>query len=150
MTARQDDLTDELAREIRAAVAQATPPASRSPALPETKGFEEVRTPLARAEGHVTPTVPDATRFFGAKSAAVRLLRFLWRNQASFNALLLEAGNGVAGALEENRATMDRLAEELARSRDESLRRDAGQDARLAYLESLRMSSGDVGRGTGR
>jgi SAM-dependent methyltransferase len=143
VTARQDDLTDELAREIRAAVAEATPPGSRSPAArPETKGFEEVRTPLARAEGHVTPTVPDAARFFGAKSATVRLLRFLWRNQASFNALLLEAGNGVAGALEENRATMDRLAEELARSRDESLRRDAGQDARLAHLETLRPSSG--------
>ena len=140
MTARPDDLTDELAREIRAAVAQATPPDSR-PARLETKGFEEIRTPLARAQAHVTPTVPDAARFFGAKSAALRLLRFLWRGQASFNALVLEAGNGVAGALERNRAAMDRLAEELARSREESLRRESGQNARLAHLETLRTSA---------
>jgi SAM-dependent methyltransferase len=147
VTPRPDDLTDELAREIRAAVAQAAPPESRSPAARlETKGFEEVRTPLARAEDHVTPTVPDAARFFGAKSAAVRLLRFLWRGQATFNALLLEAGNGIAGALEQNRAAIDRqavrFAEELSRSREEFLRRGSGQDARLAHLETLRASSG--------
>ncbi len=111
VTARSDDLTEELAREIRAAVAQAAAPESGSAASRlEAKGLAEVRTPLARAEAHVTPTVPDAARFFGAKSAAVRLFRFLWRGQASFNALLLEAGNGVAGALEENRAAIDRYA----------------------------------------
>jgi SAM-dependent methyltransferase len=142
VTARPEDLTDELAREIRAAVAQAAPPESGSPSGLETKGFEEVRTPLRRAEEHVTPTVPDAARFFGAKSAAVRLFRFLWRGQASFNALLLEAGNGIAGALEQNRAALARFAEELSRSQSELLRRVAGQNARLAHLETLRMSSG--------
>jgi SAM-dependent methyltransferase len=143
VTARTDDLTEELAREIRAAVAQTTPPESRSPAARlETKGFKDIRTPLRRAEGHVTPTVPDAARFFGAKSAAVRLFRFLWRGQASFNALLLEAGNGIAGALEQNRAVIDRFAEELSSSRSEFLRRESGQDARLAHLEFLRTRSG--------
>jgi 2-polyprenyl-3-methyl-5-hydroxy-6-metoxy-1,4-benzoquinol methylase len=145
VTARSDDLTDELAREIRAAVAESTPVESGSAASRlDTKGFSGVRTPLARAEHHVTPTVPEAARFFGAKSAAVRLLRFLWRGQASFNALLLEAGNGVAGALEEDRAAIDRLTlritEEVARTRTEFLRRNSGQDARLAHLESLRSS----------
>ena len=89
--------------------------------------------------------MPDAGRFFRAKSAAVRLFRFLWRGQASFNALLLEAGNGVAGALEENRAAIDRqaqrVAEELASTRSEFLRRDGAQDARLAHLESLRAAA---------
>ena len=146
VTARSDDLTEELAREIRAAVAQAAPSESGSAASRlEAKGFAEVRTPLARAEAHVTPTVPDAARFFGAKSAAVRLFRFLWRGQASFNALLLEAGNGVAGALEENRAAIDRharrVAEELASTRSEFVRRDGAQDARLAHLESLRTAA---------
>jgi SAM-dependent methyltransferase len=149
VTARPDDLTDELAREIRAAVAQAAPSESPSPAARlETKGFEDIRTPLARAEDHVTPTVPDAARFFGTKSAAVRLFRFLWRGQASFNALLLEAGNGVAGALEQNQAATARgfeeLTADLALWRDETRRRDAGQDARLAYLETGRERANPV------
>ncbi len=153
VTARSDDLTEELAREIRAAVAQAGPPESGSAASRlEPKGLAEVRTPLARAEAHVTPTVPDAARFFGAKSAAVRLFRFLWRGQAAFNALLLEAGNGVAGALEENRAAIDRqslrVAEELASTRSEFLRRDGAQAARLAYLESRGMASAPAASAT--
>jgi SAM-dependent methyltransferase len=150
VTARSDDLTDELAREIRAAVARAAPAESGSPASRlEAKGFADVRTPLARAEHHVTPTVPDAARFFGAKSAAVRLLRFLWRGQASFNALLLEAGNGVAGALEENRAAIGQQALRFQELAERSQRSDSAQDARLAHLETLRAfsatASGDAG-----
>jgi SAM-dependent methyltransferase len=134
VTPGQDDLADELAREIREAVAQAAPPGLRSPQNErETRDLGDVRTPLRRAEDHVTPTVPDAARFFGAKSAAVRLFKFLWRNQASFNALLLEAGNGVAAALEQNRRAMDRFEDELSRSRQ----RDSAQDGRLAHLEVL-------------
>lgn len=141
VTARSDDLTDELAREIRAAVARVAPAESGSPSSRrEAKGFADVRTPLARAEHHVTPTVPDAARFFGAKSAAVRLLRFLWRGQASFNALLLEAGSGIAGALEENRAAIDEQALRFQELAERSRRLDSAQDARLAYLESLRAS----------
>jgi SAM-dependent methyltransferase len=140
VTAGQDDLTDELAREIRAAVAHAAP--ARSPeAERETTDLEDVRTPLRRAEDHVTPTVPDAARFFGAKSAVVRLLKFLWRNQASFNALLLEAGGGVAAALEQNRSAIDRQArrfeDELSRLGQDSRRRDSARDGRLAHLEAL-------------
>jgi SAM-dependent methyltransferase len=151
VTARSDDLTDELAREIRAAVARAAPAESGSPASGlEAKGFADVRTPLARAERHVTPTVPDAARFFGAKSAAVRLLRFLWRGQASFNALLLEAGNGIAGALEANRAAIDQQAMRFQDLVERIRQSDSGQNARLAHLESLRAfpsatASGDAG-----
>lgn len=142
MTAGPDDLTDDLAREIREAVAQASPQGPRSPgAERETTDLEDVRTPLRRAEDHVTPTIPDAARFFGPKSAAVRLLRFLWRNQASFNALLLEAGNRVAAALEQNRSAIDGQARWFVDERQEFLRRDSGQDARLAHLESLRAAS---------
>jgi O-antigen chain-terminating methyltransferase len=141
VTARTDDLTDELAREIRAAVEKAAPGESAySPPSSEVKALEEIRSPLRRAEEHVTPTVPDAARFFGAKSAAVRLFRFLWRGQASFNALLLEAGNAAATATEQNRAANERQARRLESSveslRREFAQRDAGRDARLAHLEA--------------
>jgi len=146
VTARTDDLTDELAREIRAAVEKAAPGESASSAAPsEVKALEEIRSPLRRAEEHVTPTVPDAARFFGAKSAAVRLLRFLWRGQASFNALLLEAGNAAAAAAEQDRAANERQARRLEdsveRLRREFAQRDAGQDARLAHLEAQRTAA---------
>jgi SAM-dependent methyltransferase len=137
VTSGPDDLTDELAREIRAAVAQAAPPEPGSAARPDTQGLSAIRTPLSRARDLVTPTVPDTARFFGAKSAAVRLFRFLWRNQSSFNALVLEAGGGVAGALEETALRFQEVGEEFARA----VRRDAAQDARLAHLEVQRTSS---------
>ena len=136
MTAGQDDLTDELAREIHAAVAHSAP-ARSAEAERKTTDLEDVRTPLRRAEDHVTPTVPDAARFFGAKSAAVRLLKFLWRNQASFNALLLEAGTELAAALEQNRSAIDRQARRFEDEFSRSRQRDSGQDARIAHLETL-------------
>jgi SAM-dependent methyltransferase len=139
MTSRGEELTEELAREIREAVARAAPPGSHAPASErETKELEEVRTPLRRAEEHVTPTVPDAAPFFGAKSAVVRLLRFLWRGQASFNTLLLEAGNAVLAAIERNTRRFEEL---LSRAQAESERRDSAQDARLVYLEGLSLRS---------
>jgi O-antigen chain-terminating methyltransferase len=141
VTAGPDDLAGELAREIRAAVAQAAPPGRSRVTEREANELEDVRTPLRRAEEHLTPTVPDAARFFGAKSAVVRLLKFLWRGQASFNALVLEAGNGLVAALEQNRTAIARRFEELtgdlAGWREEARRRDSGQDARIAYLETV-------------
>ena len=136
MTAGQDDLTDELAREIHAAVAHSAP-ARSAEAERKTTDLEDVRTPLRRAEDHVTPTVPDAARFFGAKSAAVRLLKFLWRNQASFNALLLEAGTELAAALEQNRSAIDREVRRFEDELSSERRRDSAQDGRLAHLETL-------------
>ncbi len=132
--AAKEDLAEELAREIRDAVAGVARPekAARAPA-PDTVELDDIRIPIRRAEGHRTPTIPQAVRFARAKSAVLRMLRFLWRDQASFNALLLEAVNGVVAALERNRAAM----EELASWRKATERHDAGQDARIAHLEML-------------
>jgi O-antigen chain-terminating methyltransferase len=132
-----EDLAAALAREIRAAVAETAPAEAALPSEPESGEFADIRQPLKRAEQYVTPAVPDASRLAAAKTAAVRLLRFLWRGQASFNALLLEAATGVVAALERNRSAIERhegQTEELAR---ESRRRDSAQDSRIAYLESL-------------
>jgi SAM-dependent methyltransferase len=136
-----EDLAAALAREIRAAVAETAPAEASLPSEAESGELADIRQPLKRAEQYVTPAVPDASRLAAAKSAAVRLLRFLWRGQASFNALILEAATGIVAALERNRGAIERHAkrfegqtEELAR---ESRRRDSAQDGRIAYLESL-------------
>ncbi|HEX9287243.1 MAG TPA: class I SAM-dependent methyltransferase [Thermoanaerobaculia bacterium] len=133
--AAKEDLAEELAQEIRAAIAGATPPATPArPAAPESMDLEDVRVPIRRAEEHLTPTIPQAARFARAKSVVLRALRFLWRDQASFNALALEAANGVVAALERNRAEQERRSAELERDLH---RRDAAQDARIAHLEIL-------------
>jgi SAM-dependent methyltransferase len=143
-----DELAAALAREIRAAVAEAAPAGAPPPAEPESEELADIRLPVRRAEQYVTPTIPDASRFAGAKSTVLRLLRFLWRGQASFNALMLEAGNGVVAALERNRAAIDRasrrfdgISEDLGRwkkaAEKEARRRDSAQDTRIAYLEAL-------------
>ncbi len=158
------NLTDELAEEIRAAVAQASPPSSRRPP-PISLEEEGFRTPLARASDHLTPTIPPAARLAGAKKLALRVLRFLWRDQASFNALILEAVGGLADALnvlrqrlegslhaerqermsrqneiargqEEVARRQDELRERTERELGEAHRRAAIQDGRLAVLEA--------------
>lgn len=142
-----EDLAAALAREIRAAVAETAPADERRSAEPDTGELSDVLQTIKRAQQYVTPTIPDASRFAGPKSAALRLLRFLWRGQASLNALVLEAANGVVAALRSDRAAIDRvarrfddLAEGLARwraSEEDARRRDSAQDTRLAYLEAL-------------
>ena len=161
----QRDLTGELADEIRAAVAQASPAAGVPPVpvkgLPEG---EEVRASLARALQYVTPTIPPAVRLSRSKRFLLRALRFLWRDQASFNALLLQAGGGLANRLDAawngfqsamdaerdaRQRQLDECNEELARVRaqlaemieraiPEWERRAAIQDGRLAILETGR------------
>ena len=142
--ATADELAAELAREIRAAVAETGPSEDIAPDERESEEFSDIRLPLHRAELYLTPTVPDASRLAGPKSAALRLLRFLWRGQASFNALALEAANGIVGALERTRAAIERqtrrsdeFTRELARLEKEARRRDSAQDTRIAYLEAL-------------
>jgi O-antigen chain-terminating methyltransferase len=81
----------------------------------------------------VTPTVPEGVRLARAKTLLLRTLRFLWRNQASFNALLIEASRGVVAALDRHREATDALS----RLEEDSRRRDSAQDARLAHLETL-------------
>jgi O-antigen chain-terminating methyltransferase len=142
--ATADELAAELAREIRAAVAETGPSEDIAPDERESGEFSDIRLPLHRAELYLTPTVPDASRLAGPKSAVLRLLRFLWRGQASFNALALEAANGIVGALERTRAAIERVTRklddftrELARLEKEARRRDSAQDTRIAYLEAL-------------
>ena len=156
--ASQGDLTGQLVDEIRAAVAQASPPPDASP--PAAKGLpegEEVRRCLARALQYVTPTIPPAVRLSGAKRFLLRALRFLWRDQASFNALVLEAGGGLAdrldaawnrlqSAIDAEREVRERqvrqwkdLADQLRESSERAFseweRRAVIQDGRLAILE---------------
>jgi 2-polyprenyl-3-methyl-5-hydroxy-6-metoxy-1,4-benzoquinol methylase len=161
--APERNLTDELAEEIRAAVAQASPPPP--PRMPPVSVEEEdFRTPLARASEHLTPAIPPAARLGWPKRLALRLLRFLWREQASFNALMLEAVGSLADAMRALRQRLEaerqerviwqdefvresaRRHEEIARRQEElrertdrelgeAHRRAAIQDGRLAILE---------------
>jgi O-antigen chain-terminating methyltransferase len=158
------DLTSELAEEIRSAVAEASPAAPPRPAAGLGEG-EDVRVSLARALEHVTPVVPPAARFSGSKRFLLRALRVLWRDQASFNALLLDAGNGLAERLQQTASRMReveaRLDHKLAESRaalaaHQDLvkkwsagweRRGSIQEGRLAMLETRTPAPpGDVPR----
>jgi SAM-dependent methyltransferase len=161
--ASERDLTSELVEEIRAAVAEASPAAPPRPAADAGLDHgEDVRVSLTRALEYVTPTIPSAVRFSRSKRLLLRALRFLWRDQASFNALLLEAGNGLADRVESGRRKLrsEMDAEREIRRRDlaewkeeaartaaehwdrigralaERDRRVAIQDGRLSMLEA--------------
>jgi SAM-dependent methyltransferase len=156
--ASERDLTSELAREIRAAVAQASPAGpERDPEPPEERAF---RLPLSRASEHVTPAIPAAARLARGKSLAIRALKFLWRDQASYNALLIEAVNGLADRVNDlSRALADALAAErdlrqrqfseavdlLEQRNREASRRAAIQDGRLAILEAAEKATPATG-----
>lgn len=137
--ASHEDLIAELAGELRAAVAQAAPSA-RQPANPTRPlDAEEVRRPLQRAEAHLTPTIPPGVRLARAKEFVLRAARFLWRDQASFNALSLEAMNSLRLGLEESRGAIESLQiqmKDLRRDLEKWERRASIQDGRLSTLES--------------
>ena len=116
-------LERELAERVREAVRRATPAT-----FPESEGTAGPDA-LRRAEDHLTPSIPDGAPLAGAKSAVIRVLRFLWREQAAFNALALEALRDLRRDLSRFRETTDR---ELAETR----RRARIQDARFALLEA--------------
>jgi SAM-dependent methyltransferase len=122
------DLKRVLADEVRAAIAETAPPAVSGGGRDDAAS-EGVRTALARAEDVLTPAVPEGAPLSGLKSLAVRALRFLWRNQSSFNALSLSASAGLADGI-------DRLRAEVSRGLDELSRRAGIQEARLTLLES--------------
>ena len=139
------DRAKRLADEVRAAIAEAAPAQTLSARIDgsdtSTSSPEEraARRASERAQAHLTPSVPAGARLSRVKRAAVRALRFVWREQTSFNALTLEAldslGEGLARerrALEETGRAIDR--QEAARAAWE--RRAAIQDGRLARLES--------------
>lgn len=138
------DRTERLAEEIRAAVAETAPAGAPAP-LADTASPEEraARRALDRALAHATPSIPAGARLSGLKRAAVRGLRFLWREQASFNTLVLDA----IDALREGIATERRgreLDEDVIARADRAQRewtsgwerRAAIQDGRLARIES--------------
>ena len=149
------DLTSALAAEIRSAVAEASPAAPPRPGVAAgPEGDEDIRVSLARALEHATPVIPTAARFSGAKRFLLRALRLLWRDQASFNALLVDAGNGLVERLQQTatrlRELEARLDHKLAESRAAFVahrdlmkkwsagweRRGSIQDGRLARLEA--------------
>ena len=142
------DRAKRLADEVRAAIAESAPPRTASARTDGSDTSSSTSTPeeraaqraSERAQGHLTPSVPAGARLSGVKRAAVRALRFVWREQAAFNALILEAldalGEGIARerrALEETGWAIDR--QEAVRAAWE--RRAAMQDGRLARLESV-------------
>ena len=122
------DLKRQLAEEIRAAIAEAAPEPGRAEA-PSDPAALEARTALRRASETMTPSVPDGAPLSAFKRAAIRALRFLWRNQSSFNALSLTAGSAMSDSL-------DRLRAETGRQVDELARRAGIQESRLTLMES--------------
>ncbi len=93
-----------------------------------------------RAAGHLMPSIPSGARLAPVKRAALRALRFLWREQTSFNALVLESFEGLRQALARERRerldTLGRMETALAQEHRAAERRSAIQDGRLAALES--------------
>jgi SAM-dependent methyltransferase len=122
------DLKRVLSEEVRAAIAE-TAPASLASGERGDPAFAEARSALARAEEVLTPAVPEGAPVAAAKRLAIRALRFLWRNQSSFNSLSLAASSGLADGL-------DRVRAETARGIDELSRRAGIQESRLTLVES--------------
>ncbi|HEX4439422.1 MAG TPA: class I SAM-dependent methyltransferase [Thermoanaerobaculia bacterium] len=122
------DLKRQLAEEIRVAIAEAAPDPGRVEA-PSDPAALEARTALRRASETMTPSVPDGAPLSALKRTAIRALRFLWRNQSSFNALSLTAGSALSDSV-------DRLRAETGRQVDELARRAGVQESRLTLMES--------------
>jgi O-antigen chain-terminating methyltransferase len=150
--ASERDLAGDLAEEIRAAVAEASPSApARPPARIGPGAGEDVRGSLTRALQYVTPTIPPAVRLSRSKRFLLRALRFLWRDQASFNALLLEAGNGLADQLDaessrlkgEWEAEREAWQREVEAWREEAARRESKQWARIGRELAARVAIQD-------
>jgi len=134
------DLKRQLAEEIRAAIAEASPEPGRAEA-PSDPAALEARAALRRASETMTPSVPDGAPLSALKRAAIRALRFLWRNQSSFNALSLTAGSALSDSL-------DRLRAETGRQVDELARRAGIQESRLTLMESSALPATQGAAGT--
>jgi SAM-dependent methyltransferase len=124
----EKSLEQQLADEIRAAVASASPTVlSGGPVAGEAPD------PARLAEAYLTPSVPEGARAGGLKKLLLRGTRFLWRDQAAFNALALEAFRRLRQDWEGRFAG---LRDATARELSESRRRAAIQDARFGMLEA--------------
>src|SRR5713101_5673749 len=117
------DLAADLAEEIRAAVAQAAPTSGGSSAPPDVAAGQ-VHGTLGRARAYLTPAVPEGARLSRVKRLLLRVFRFLWRDQAAFNALVLEAAAGLAEELADARLRLDGARRELQSAREELDSRD--------------------------
>ena len=141
------DRARRLADEVRAAVAE-TAPAGVAHVEPEFASPDEraAHAASSRAAAHVMPSVPAGARLAGVKRVAIRALRFAWRDQSSFNALVLEAieslRRAVAGERTRNAELLGRMEKAIAASDAAGERRSAIEDARLAALESAPRASG--------
>jgi O-antigen chain-terminating methyltransferase len=131
-------LTEQLAARVREAVAETAP--VRPPEVTDAHEDRDVRRTLERAAAHGTPVIPEGAPLARWKRLAVRLLRFLWRDQSSFNALTLEASGHMATAIARERRERARFTQELERRvaalAQEAARRAAIQDGRLTALEA--------------
>ena len=125
---RETDSRRILADEVRAAIAETAPvPGGGSPGADPLTA--DARRLLERAAEASTPSVPTGSPLEPAKRLVIRLLRFLWRNQSTYNVLSLDASTRLADALERFRAETERGLDELAR-------RASVQEARLTLAES--------------
>ena len=127
----EETLEQELARKIRAAIAETgTAPA------PQMETDSAVPDPLRRAEAYGTPSVPEGVRLAGLKKTLLRAFRFLWRDQAAFNALTLEAFHRLRHESEARFGALRERSAGIERELSEARRRAAIQDARFALLET--------------
>ena len=153
------DLAADLAEEIRAAVAQAAPTLDRQSA-PTDVAAGQVHGSLGRARAYLTPAVPEGARLSGVKGLLLRAFRFLWRDQAAFNALVVEAAAGLVEEIADARFRLRNLETHVDRTRRDlqsafqefdrrhqelssSVERLAAiQDGRLAILEANQGAAG--------
>lgn len=126
---RPHDLKRVLAEEVRAAIAEAAPALGDGGAEGDSSAGQ-ARVALRRAEEVLTPSVPDDAPLASFKRMAIRALRFLWRNQSSFNSQALAACAGLANGFDRLRAE----AEDLGH-------RARVQEARLRAIESTGLAS---------
>ncbi len=145
----QRDRGKRLADEVREAVAKTAPAGTPAPLLDSASPEEQAaRAALDRARSHAMPSIPASSRLSSAKRAVLRALRFLWREQAAFNALVLDAIDALRESVAKERR--GRLLDEEVISRANRAqetwtggweRRAAIQDGRLAILEAARSAA---------
>ncbi|HKD11568.1 MAG TPA: class I SAM-dependent methyltransferase, partial [Thermoanaerobaculia bacterium] len=148
------ELAADLAKEIRLAVSETSPPPTNRPAMQSSGEEEGARLALERAARNITPSIPPGAPLSFFKKLALRALRFLWRDQAAFNALTLESLQAILAGLASQRKAVDQFDSELAGFRKDQAsrqsavaemkrtlqsweRRAAIEDGRLSALEAL-------------
>ncbi len=133
---RDTDLRRVLADEVRAAIAE-TSPAPGSVHDEGDPATAEARRLLAQASELVTPAVPSGVPLEPVKRLAIRALRFLWRNQSTWDTLTLDALARLAESL-------DRLRLQAERGLDALGRRASVAEGRLSLVEAREPSGAAV------